>query len=176
MHYVLLAYPKISKADYDWIQEIRKVHDKQFTIVEPHFTVVFPTTKLSEKEFVENIDKQHINVRPFDFTLTKAIVEENHFPKYFQVHLVAEQKVQEIVALHDLYYVDALASELRLDIPYTPHITIASDPDEAVMQKLADEINAKQINIKGNVEEIAIGSFDGKKVTDLKKIKLEAHL
>jgi 2'-5' RNA ligase len=175
MHYVLLAYPKLSKADYDWIQQIRKVHDRQFTIVEPHFTIVFPTAKLSEKEFVENIDNQHNNVKSFDFSLTKAVVEENHYPKYFQVHLVGNEKIEEIVALHDLYYVDALTTELRQDIPFTPHITVASNEDETVMQRLANEINAKHINVRGKIDAVVVGAFDGKKVSNIKEVKLVSN-
>lgn len=173
MKYVILAYPKLSKSDYDWIQEIRKANDRQFEAVEPHFTIVFPTVKLSETEIIEHVESQPNNIESFAFALTKAVVEENIYPKYFQVHLIATEEIKEVVALHDLFYVGALASELRSDIAYVPHVTIASHEDKAVMQKLADEMNAKGVNIRGNIDTITVGSFDGEKVIDIKNFNLE---
>ena len=42
MSYLVLAYPKISKSDFDFIQDYRKANDpKYFLLVEPHFTIVF---------------------------------------------------------------------------------------------------------------------------------------
>ncbi len=172
MHYVVLAYPDVSRSDYEWIQSIRKQHDKQFTMVEPHFTIVFPTTKLSESEILEHVKSIRFTLKPLDFTLAKAIVEENVYPKYFQVHLVAAEPIAEIIKLHDLLYVGALASELRTDVPYVPHITIASSEAKDVMQKLADKINSKDINISSKVNKITVSSFDGTKVVDIGQFQL----
>lgn len=44
MALLVLAYPELSKNDYDWIQDFRRKHDElYYKIVEPHFTIVFPT-------------------------------------------------------------------------------------------------------------------------------------
>ena len=110
-------------------------------MVEPHFTVVFPTTKLSEPEVLEHISSIDLKTKPFAFALTKAVVKENIYPKYFQAHLVATEVIPEITKLHDDLYVSALASELRKDIQYIPHITIASNEDEKAMQELTDEMD-----------------------------------
>jgi len=172
MHYVVLAYPEISPSDYKLIQGIRKVHDRQFAMVEPHFTVVFPTAKVSESELLKYAQSLYLDVPPFNFVLTKAIVEENVYPKYYQVHLVADAPIPQITQLHDLLYTGILESELRKDIPYVPHVTIASNQDEAVMQKLADEINIEGLNIPGKIDTVTISSFGGNQVKAVTKLRL----
>ena len=114
-----------------------------------------------------HIKAEKLNTQPFAFTLTKAVVEENIYPKYFQVHLVANEPIAGIVELHDSLYVGVLASELRKDIPYVPHITVASNENKELIQQLADEINKSGLAIKGDVDGVTVSSFDGTKVIDI---------
>ena len=40
----VVNYPTISSESFEWIQNIRREHDRLFIdFVEPHFTLVFPT-------------------------------------------------------------------------------------------------------------------------------------
>ena len=69
-------------------------------------------------------------------------------------------------------YVDILANELREDIPYVPHITVASNKSRELMQQLADKINKSGIAIEGRVDKITMSSFDGTAVVDIKERSL----
>lgn len=169
MHYVVLIYPNISEHDYKMIQGIRKTSDKQFSIVKPHFTLIFPTDKVSSSEILQHIKTVKLSTQPFNFTLTKAVVEENIYPTYFQIQLVANQPIAEIIEIHDSLYVDILANELREDIPYVPHITVASNKSRELMQQLADKINKSGIAIEGRVDKITMSSFDGTAVVDIEE-------
>ncbi len=43
MALLVVAYPELSKSDYDRIQAFRQMHDPlYYDVVEPHFTIVFP--------------------------------------------------------------------------------------------------------------------------------------
>jgi hypothetical protein len=110
MSYVVIAYPKISYADFDWIQTIRQEYDlRQFNVVKPHVTFV----------------------------------------------------------LHDALYTGALESEMRLDIPFIPHMGIGNNQDEKVIQKLVDDVNANKVSIAGAIEELTIAEYDGSKLVDI---------
>ena len=172
MSNVALGYPKISQADFNWIQSIRETNDRQYDIVEPHVTFVFPTTKLTESELVAHVQQKIVGVYRFKITLSKAVVVEDDSKKFFHTFLVPSDGYDEIIALHDLLYTDALSSELRADIPFIPHVGIASNEDEAAMRTLADKVNTMGIHITGSIDELTVAGFDGKRVHDIAKVPL----
>jgi len=172
MSNVVLGYPKISPPDFDWIQAIRKTDDRQFEIVKPHVTFVFPTTKLAEDELVTHVHKKVAGVDRFKITLSKAVVVEDDSKKFFHTFLVPSEGYDEVITLHALLYTGDLSSELRADIPFIPHVGIASNENEATMQALADKLNATGINIAGSIDELTVAEFDGKRVHDTAKVLL----
>ncbi len=172
MSNVVLGYPKISQADFDWIQGIRETHDRQYEIVKPHVTFVFPTTKLAEVELIGHVRQKVTSINRFTISLSKALVVEDDSKKFFHTFLVPSEGYDEIITLHDLLYTDALLSELRADIPFIPHLGIASHEDESTMRALADELNATGVNINGLIDELTISGFDGKRVHDIAKAPL----
>lgn len=174
-HYVVLAYPKFSEKDYTWIQDIRRANDSLFDAVNPHFTLVFPLPedKLAEEDLIRHIELKVRGLEPVQFTLTKATTEQNHFPAYSQTHLVASDGANEIARIHDLLYTGILASLLRNDIPYVPHVTIANQADQVNINTLTETLNRENITIKGIIDTVTFGLFDGKKVTTLKIFALQ---
>ena len=51
-----VSYPTFSESDLQWIQEIRKMHDKLFyKVVDPHFTFIFPTENIDLGSFINHI-------------------------------------------------------------------------------------------------------------------------
>ena len=52
-----------------------------------------------------------------------------------------------LARLHDALYTEALASRLRLDIPYVAHIGIAALKNPAHCKRLADELNDEHLAI-----------------------------
>ena len=170
MKYVVLAYPNLTKNDYQWIQSIRKKHDIQYSAVKPHFTIVFPTEKLKESDFTKQINSRPSKSTSIDFTLTKAVVTENIYPKCYQVHLVASNQISGLIDLYNNFYNGLLSEEKRSDIIYIPHITIASNESSNLMLDLASTINKNGININGSIDNVVFASFDGKKVIDIKKL------
>lgn len=172
MSNVVLGYPKISKTDFDWIQSIRETNDRQYEMVKPHVTFVFPTTKLTEDELANHVQQKASTISCIKVTFSKAIVVEDDSKKFFHTFLVPSDGYEEIVRLHDLLYADALLSELREDIAFIPHIGIATNENEATIRTLADKLNATGINITGSIDNLTIASFDGKLVHDAVEVPL----
>ncbi len=62
MAYLVVAYPEIEKENFDLIQNYRKKNDiLSYSVIDPHFTIVFPVFDLSETSFLMEIEKQTKN-------------------------------------------------------------------------------------------------------------------
>jgi 2'-5' RNA ligase len=173
MSYLVIAYPKVSDADFEWIQDVRVEYDlKQFRVVKPHITLVFGTQKLEPGALIAHVRTKVADVRPFTVKLDSAKVIEDDSAKYFHAFLVPSNGFKEINRIHDLLYTDGLASELRLDIPFMPHLGIGNNSDKKIMDELTANVNLSGKSIEGKIEELTVVEFDGNKVTDISRVSL----
>lgn len=173
MSFVVVGYPEFSDADSEYIQGVREKYDvRLFKVVKPHVTFVFPTEKLSAKELTE-----HVAAKAKDFTIINILFDsvktvEDHSKTYTHAFLIPSNGYAAIEQLHEALYTGELLSELRSDIPFTPHLGIGNDANEQVMLRLAEQINAGGIRIKGSIKTLTIAEFDGSKVTDIEQVPL----
>lgn len=173
MALLVLAYPDIDKKDFSWIQSVREKHDERyFDIVEPHFTIVFPVFDVDEKTLISHVASTAKKFKEFYFVIRCAQIVKDSFSEYTDVFLVPEEGYRIFVKLHDALYSGPIEKDLRLDIPFIPHIGIANNADAYKCKKLADELNGKNLEIVGAVSKLDIVSFENNTVTTLKKILL----
>jgi 2'-5' RNA ligase len=174
MALIVSSYPNISKDDYDWIQRIRAQHDiLYYRIVAPHFTLVFPCSIADRQRFMRHIDMRTKGVQKIPFVSRCTVVVKDQLSKYTDVFLVPDEGFSKIVKLHDRLYTGLLSSELRLDIPFVPHIGIGNSPDPMVCKRLADDLNRKGFSIRGTIDTLDIAFSDGKEVKTIRHISLE---
>lgn len=174
MSYLILAYPALKSADYDRVQAIRQASDPlYFDVVKPHVTLVFGTDKMNAQQLTEHAQHKLAGFRSFPILLDSVKVVEDDSKKFFHTFLVPSQGYQEIITLHDLLYTNGLAGELRLDIPFIPHVGIGTNTSKDNMNKLADGLTSKGIAIQGMIEKLSIVEYDGHRVVDLKELSLE---
>ncbi|MDN5274881.1 MAG: hypothetical protein JWP06_782 [Candidatus Saccharibacteria bacterium] len=170
---LLISYPTIETADFEWIQGIRKEHDpRYYSVVRPHITLVFGTNKLDQRELFEHAQRKLENFPKIAVKFDSARVVEDDSKKFFHTFLVPSEGYDEINKLHDLLYEDSMASELRLDIPFIPHIGIGTSVNEQDMSSLAKQINEGKRTIHGLLDIVTSVQFDGTEVEDLDKISL----
>jgi hypothetical protein len=173
MSLLVLAYPQLEKKDYDWIQSFRSKHDERYySLVKPHFTVVFPTLDIPEKQFISHVEKIAKKFKEFFFVLRCAQIVKDSFSDYTDLFLIPEEGYRIFVKLHDTLYSGILEKELRLDIAFIPHLGIANSVDAGKCKKLAGEINAKNPEILGAISKLDVISFDERGINTLKEIKL----
>jgi hypothetical protein len=173
MSLLVLAYPSLARADYEWIQRIRARHDgRYYRLIEPHFTFVFSVSKVERKVFVEHVKGQARRVEPFKFVLRCALVVADDSGQFSHVFLVPDEGFSEIVRLHDALYTGALAPELRLDIPFIPHIGIGNSDDARECKRLADELNAEGFRLEGRIETLDVVSYENSTVQTVERIEL----
>ena len=173
MALLVLAHPQLEEKDYSWIQAFRSKYDKRyFDVFEPHFTIVFPVYETGEKEFIAHAQKIAKRFKEFYFVLRCAQIVKDSVSDYIDVLLIPEEGYRLFVKLHDALYTGPLEKDLRLDIPFIPHLGIGNNLDAHICKKLADEINLQNIEIVGAVSRLDIASYEGNRIKILKEIFL----
>lgn len=99
-------------------------------------------------------------------------VGDPDFMGYANVFMIPDEGFSKLVKLHDVFYTGPLAPELRLDIPFVPHIGIASDPSAVECKKLVDRLNKQGFEIDGKVERLDIIEFDGESTKTIEQTEL----
>jgi 2'-5' RNA ligase superfamily len=168
MTLLVIGYPDVQSEDASWIESFRNEHDALYRgVVGAHFTIVFPTDALSAEQLVTHVHECVSGARPIEFVLRSALVVPDHFIDVSHVFLVPDEGNSAFIKLHDRLYRGSLTGELRLDIPYIPHLGIASNTRPAVCKPLADQLNDMDLAIAGRVSELAISAYDGSRVQTL---------
>lgn len=173
MALLVLAYPEISKNDYDWIQDFRKHQDElYYQIVDSHFTLVFPVFDWSIDPFVTEIEKQSQTFEPFGFCIRCATLNKDAFGDYYHTFLVPDEGYSRLVKMHDKLYADKLFSNRRLDIDFIPHIGIGNSKDPLKCNEMANSWNEQEFEIRGRIAVLDIVQYEDNKVQTLQRIAL----
>ena len=173
MSLLVLAYPKISDKDFKWIQNIRSMYDKRYYhVVNPHFTFVFPVSNISQSEFIEDMIINISEIKKIYFISRCAVVVKDSLSDFTDVFLVPDEGYSNIVKLHDKLYSGILKNELRLDIPFIPHIGIGGSINSLESKSIADELNKLNFSIKGIIDKLDIVSYNYPEVKTEKVMNL----
>jgi len=173
MSFVVIAYPKISQTNFDWIEIIRQEYDLlRYSVVKPHITFVFPSNKIDQAMLIQHVQAVANRFKAIPIKLDLAKVVEDDSKTYSHAFLVPSLGYDQITQLHDLLYTGALKSELRLDIPFIPHLGIGNNPDKTAMQTLVDKINNGKVSIYGTIDELTVAEHDASNLVDIIKVAL----
>jgi hypothetical protein len=88
------------------------------------------------------------------------------------IFLVPSDGFDGVQQLHDRLYTGVLAAELRLDIPFIPHITLGQAPNSLWDKKIAYALRAQSINLQGVIEVLDVVEVEGDTARPLAQIKL----
>lgn len=170
---LVVSYPTISDDNFSWIQDIRRQHDElNFRAIAPHFTFVFPIIDIDLEKLISHVKQFTQNTQPFEFVIRCAVLCNDTFSRYTHVFLVPDEGYSNIVKLHDLLYTGVIANELRLDIPFIPHIGIANSLDVYGCKHLVDRINGRQFEIRGKVDRLDVILSQGERTETIESVKL----
>lgn len=169
-----LCYPTLSKSDNEFIRSFRREHDLPFRdVVEHHFTIVFGISDISTQDYIDHIRAKLFGQRQIDFVCRYAALGDDSESEDFYVFLTPDEGFSDICQLHDNLYRGSLKKFHRLEIPYIPHIGIATLPDARKIQDLCDELNKENLCISGVLERATICEYDGTKVVDIEHIEFQ---
>ena len=173
MSLVVVNYPTVSREDLGWMQSIRAEHDElYYGVAEPHFAFVFPVFGFDRGRFLEHVKERALGVERIPFACRCATVVKDATNEYTHVFLVPDEGHSGIVKLHDRLYEGPLSEELRLDIPFIPHIGIANAVDPKACKTLADALNREGFEIGGFVDALDAASYEHDRVTTIERVPL----
>ncbi len=171
---LVIAFPKLNKVDYDWIQSVRKEYDNRYyNVVEPHFTFVFPVFNFYNAQLENHVKNICKLFRPIYFTIQGAIIVRDSFSEFTDIFLVPDEGNSQIIKLHDKLYTDILSKELRLDIAFIPHIGIGASVHPKKAKEISDTINNQNIHISGEITELELVEYDYPTIKSKKKFILQ---
>jgi 2'-5' RNA ligase len=174
MALAVVSYPKISKKDYNWIQTIRSDYDPQYSVINPHFTLIFPLSVENQEEIIEHIEKRAEETKETFFSIKKMSTFKDSLTRNTYLFLIPELGWKAIEALHNKLYTGALYSKQNHNVPFIPHITLGSSNDPIKMQNLENNMNIRGIYVEGTLESLDIIVFDkGKPVNTLTHIRFK---
>ncbi len=173
MSLLVIAYPTISKSDFERIQVYRRANDsRQFRVVEPHFTLVFAIENMAPAAFVQETRRQIVGTGPIAFELRTAMTGQDPSGKFFHEFLVPEKGRADIARLHDRLYAGLFSPYRRGDIAFIPHMTIGDSADPGQSKGRTDALNRAGVSIPGTIDALeAIEHKDGA-VTTIERLPL----
>ncbi len=167
-----LSYPELEQDDLDWIQRFRSEHDRNYELLGPHFTLVYPVDGIEREAFIENV-LGIVKCWPvISFTCRCATVVPNRVDGGWHIFLVPDEGHSEIVKLHDKLYTGWLAGSLRLDLNFIPHMTVGDHVSADRCKALADELNARDFRMSGKFLDVHIASYTDNKIVTIAKAPL----
>ncbi|MEZ5572279.1 MAG: hypothetical protein R3E64_09660 [Halioglobus sp.] len=169
-----LCYPTLSDKDNEFIRSFRREYDLPFRdVVEHHFTIVFGISDIPMEKYVEHVTTNLQGQRKIKFVCRYAALGDDSETDDFYVFLTPDEGLSDICRLHDKLYTGEFKRFHRVEIPYIPHIGIATMADARKIQSLCDDLNSDSFIIAGAIESATICEYDGKKVVDLKRVEFE---
>jgi 2'-5' RNA ligase len=173
MPFFVVAYPSFSPAERAWIDRVRAKHDAaKHRLVPPHVTLVFGSSALGGDALASQVAAAARYVEPFVASFRELRAVRDSQSPASHVFLACEDGRDELVALHDRLYEGPLASELRSDIPYVPHVTIGEFGNMPGAVALAGELSAEPIDLRGRVDQLVVLSLEGDAVVATNAIAL----
>jgi hypothetical protein len=152
----VVARPKFGKSELEWLMRVRE--NRTHRSGAPDFTLVFPGADAAAVEVVRHVATTCAAIARIRFCLRSALIVPDL--NGYHVFLVPDEGFGAIVRLHDRLHHGPLASCLRPDVPYIPHLTIASTDDLAVARRVKASLNAHDLAITGRIDEIEVRERD----------------
>ena len=166
----VVAYPTLDRHSLDWIESIRVRHDPQASRIPPHFTLVFPVDE-SPGEITEDIVRACIRHGPIPFVIRSAISVPDVVLGGAHVFVVPDEGRDEIARLHDDLYDGVLRPQLREDIPFVPHITIATG-DVRWCEQYAQQLNGTLQPVRGVIESVTLLDVTRTEIESIARVAL----
>ncbi len=140
--YYPVAYPTLSGDDARFLEDFRHLHDLTYRdVIAPYFTMVFGCSDVPEDIYLSHVERVTRSSRRIGFCCRYAKLGSDDASDTSYLFLVPDEGHSHVSLLHDRLYTGPLAPYLRLDIPYTPHIAIATLADRGESMRLCDGLN-----------------------------------
>ena len=165
-----VAFPTLGEEDARFIAGVRATHDRQASVLGPHFTLLFGCTAVDEATYVEHVRAVAAATPAFAFTCFETAPDDDEGRGY--AYLVPDLGRAELTALHDQLYTGPMAPHLRRDLHFVAHMTVGHAADFDAAALLCDELNAAGINVAGSIDALVVGCVEQGRFLELARFAL----
>ena len=168
----VVAKPEFAKADLEWLTQLRQI--KANIPGPPTFTLVFPGAD-SADTVTRHVEAVCARIGRIRFCLRSAMIVPEHKTGWFHVFLVPDEGFGAIIRLHDRLHAGPLACCWRPDVPYLPHLTVASMRELGHARMTMASLNAKDLAITGRIDELEVQARDTNEQRCLAHVPMARH-
>lgn len=169
----VVAKPVFAKSDAEWLTKARAEY--AHSPGPPVFRLVFPGAGISAGDVITHVDATCAMTPPIKFCLRSAVIVPEPGARSYHVFLVPDEGFGAIVRLHDRLHVGPLAACLRPEVPYIPHVTIASTGDFNAARRIKAKLNGFDLGIDGRVDSLEIQERGGDVSKCIANVPLRHH-
>jgi 2'-5' RNA ligase len=137
----VLAYPSFMPNVAESIDRFRSEHEpERARLVPPHVTLVFGLKNADPVEFTMFCTRVAEGVTEIYVEFVASECSYDPFEKAYKLLLLSASGSMDVTALHKQLYDGPHRSELHPEIPYRPHMTVATHQDRRVIDGLDVEV------------------------------------
>lgn len=153
----VLSFPTWAVDVGERIYAFRRAYEPaRAAIVPAHVTLVFGARAINQDELAVHAAEVARRTPPFRVSFSAAEVYEDRISCGYKLFLMTDDGTHTLTTLHQALYVDRLRSELRTDICYRPHMTIAAaDSFEDIKIALAN-VPSLGLPLSGTIESLRV--------------------
>jgi 2'-5' RNA ligase len=170
MALAIISELDLAAADAARIEDLRRRHDPQQSMVAAHFTLVFPFEGLDRAVVEAHAERIARQTEPIAFHLRRSAAVQDPLGPLSRLFLLPEAGNDQLIALHDALYAGPLSAHLRGDIAYRPHITVGAFPTQDLARVAQAEVGV--VDLAGTVSAFDLVAFDGRTVSRLRRFAL----
>jgi 2'-5' RNA ligase len=137
----VVAFPHLAPKDLAMVEDVRARFDPQHGRIAPHVTLVFATERLDVPSLSAHVGAVASGHSPFECVFRLTAVVRGAPGDASHVFLVPREGYAEIDRLHRALYAGPLAPDLRRDIPFVPHVTVAQLGSEDLAREVAASLD-----------------------------------
>ena len=171
----VVSFPELAASDQIWVESHREGHDPNASLLGAHFTLAFALQNVSEADLIKHLHAIAAQARQIPFTIRHACVGHDHAKARFHGFLVPDEGSSCITLLRRTLHTGCLEGHLHPEIPFQPHITIATSDDAHRMQALCDDVNRELRPISGVLSELHLVRHSQRGVETVEAFKLSAE-
>ena len=165
-----VAFPSLDDSDARYIAAIRAKHDRQVSVIGPHFTLLFGCDQVDESAYIDHVRAVAASTLGFRFACLETAPDEDEGHGF--VYLVPELGRMDVVALHAALYTGPMAPYLRKDKRFVAHMTIGHAANPEAAEALCDELNAEGVDIAGSIDALVVGCVAHGRFVELARFAL----
>jgi 2'-5' RNA ligase len=172
----VLCYPALSVPDTERIEAFRRVHEPlRADLVRAHITLVFGVSSMSRKDLRNLVVSVAAKARPIPISLDGLTIWQDPMSGEGKLFLKVCEGRDGLISLHRKLYEGLGHSGFRPDIPFDPHVTVATASSQCRIQAAKAAASVLALPVFGHIEALEIVSLHGDKLSSVDHIRLGGH-